>query len=301
MDGIVNFLGTEAAFNAIVLIISAVVGVILKLRVTQKYNLDRCALALQSAVQEVYECYVRGLKEASEDGTLTDSEKEYARNEAWVRAKHILEEEGIDLLKYYSPRIAKSIIETLVNDAKISGYQVKIAEKNTIPQLPAILLCLCIPLLGGCAFGFKRPAEINAAAQMRTEAYGRYALNNERVLDTILEAYRGSEYARIEMLFEKDLAKVQANYEKANPQIPAQLVDAVTTLHQRKMEARAKVNQRIGELSTVVMNARKDLALAARLDEVVSRFSTHGMDTSAVQKVVLDVMNLIREKTNDSK
>ncbi len=96
-------------------------GIVVKLGFIKRYNLARCVLAIQSAVQEVYGNYVKDLKRANADGKLTEDEKAEAVAQAYQRAKTIVSEEGIDLAKYYGPRISRAIIDAAVNKSKTAG------------------------------------------------------------------------------------------------------------------------------------------------------------------------------------
>jgi len=125
MEAILAFLQTEAAANLILGAIALAVGYFLKRSAVKKYKLERCILALQTGVQETYEEYVKSIKEASTDGKLTESEKMQARDRAWNAAKVILQEEGIDLAKYYGPRISKAVIEALIKRSKTAGNMAK--------------------------------------------------------------------------------------------------------------------------------------------------------------------------------
>jgi len=65
-----------------------------------RLNRDRVQRALrciESAVRQVYEEYVRAVKAASADGTLTDDERRRARELARDRAVAIARTDGIDL------------------------------------------------------------------------------------------------------------------------------------------------------------------------------------------------------------
>ncbi len=65
-------------------------------RVRQQ-RLDRAVLALEAAVEETYRDYVRALKSASEDGSLSPEEQRQARVQARERAVAIARAQGLDL------------------------------------------------------------------------------------------------------------------------------------------------------------------------------------------------------------
>lgn len=125
MDYVWELLGSEAARNIIISLIAMAFAYVKGLGAIKKHNLGRCVIALQSGVQEVYESFVKGMKNANVDGKLTDAEKLEVRDQAWNMAKDILAAEGIDLAKYYGPRIAKSIIEAMVKKSKHAGLAAK--------------------------------------------------------------------------------------------------------------------------------------------------------------------------------
>lgn len=125
MDKIIEILTGPAASPIVLSVLTAIIGYVLKTAFVKKYELERCILALESGVQEVYETYVKSIKAASEDGKLTDMEKDEARDKAYTHAKQILATEGIDLAKYYGPRIAKAVIEKLIKRSKTAGLMAK--------------------------------------------------------------------------------------------------------------------------------------------------------------------------------
>ena len=116
-----KFLMSEAGATAVLSLIGLIIAKVLKTNFVKQHEMGRCVLALEAGVREVYETFVKSLKEAAADGKLTDSEKLEARDKAYQCAKQILETEGIDLAKYYGPRLAKAIIERLVNKSKTLG------------------------------------------------------------------------------------------------------------------------------------------------------------------------------------
>ena len=65
---------------------------------TQRDRLQRALRCVESAVRQVYEEYVRAIKAASADGTLTDDERRRARELARDRAVAIARTDGIDLV-----------------------------------------------------------------------------------------------------------------------------------------------------------------------------------------------------------
>ena len=59
----------------------------------------RALNALEGAVEETYQSYVKSIKASREDGRLTEAEKRQARRLAQERAKSIARKQGINLLR----------------------------------------------------------------------------------------------------------------------------------------------------------------------------------------------------------
>ena len=91
--------------------------------------LDRAIFGLEhavvTAVKEVHQVYVDGLKKGREDGKLTDEEKEAALEAAIAKAKKLLGMDGLALLwKAFgdsTEEVLASKIEATVKDLKDSA------------------------------------------------------------------------------------------------------------------------------------------------------------------------------------
>ncbi len=135
LDSLVALASTDLASTIVLGVVALVIAVLAQLGFSKKHNLGRCLLAFQSAVQEVYECYVKGIKKANEDGKLTEEEKTEAVAQAYSRAKGILAEEGLELARYYKPRISRGIIEAMVKRSKTAGRIAKGLLSDDGPEL----------------------------------------------------------------------------------------------------------------------------------------------------------------------
>ena len=95
-----SILTSDPALSVIAGIAGAVWTAVQSTSWFKQLNRDRVQRALrcvESAVRQVYEEYVRNLKAASADGTLTDEERRRARELARDRAIAIARTDGIDL------------------------------------------------------------------------------------------------------------------------------------------------------------------------------------------------------------
>jgi len=112
---------SETTMKGVMYLVGILVAWILKKKATKKWDLQRIVLASEVAVKETYEEYVRATKSANQDGKLTQDERAVARTFAFNRLKDILSEKGIDLAKYYGPRLAKFLIDRAVGRSKLAG------------------------------------------------------------------------------------------------------------------------------------------------------------------------------------
>lgn len=71
--------------------------------------------ALGDAVSNIGNGYVKDLKEANEDGKLTDTEKAAAKERAIIEATAILKSKGIELAKEKAPDAIAAIIRRIVD------------------------------------------------------------------------------------------------------------------------------------------------------------------------------------------
>ena len=72
----------------------------------------------RGAVAQVYQEYVRGIKEGSADGTLTQAEKDTAVARAKAEIIRQAKEEGLDILKEVGPGVLAAVIEKAVTYMK---------------------------------------------------------------------------------------------------------------------------------------------------------------------------------------
>jgi hypothetical protein len=83
---------------------------------TRKYY--RAVEALEAAVEQTYRTYVRAIKDAREDGKLTDDEQRNARALARQSAVEFGERQGVDVLKELGSEYLDLWIARLVKKLK---------------------------------------------------------------------------------------------------------------------------------------------------------------------------------------
>jgi hypothetical protein len=127
------FMNSPYLTPAVLAIIGAVFAWIKRRELVRKHDLEVAVAALESGVTETYQCYVKGLK--AENGKLTEAQKDEAREMAYRLAKSIALEQGVSLWKYYSPRLAKALIEKFVHRAKATGEASK-QNWSSVTTLP---------------------------------------------------------------------------------------------------------------------------------------------------------------------
>lgn len=84
----------------------------------QEQRFGRALTALEAGVQYTYDTYVRAIKEASEDGKLTNTERRRARELARNTAINIGRTDGIDVIKEIGVDYINLWIERSVKEAK---------------------------------------------------------------------------------------------------------------------------------------------------------------------------------------
>ncbi|MCD8352244.1 MAG: hypothetical protein LUC93_16700 [Planctomycetaceae bacterium] len=82
---------------------------------------ERALLCLAAGVRETYEHYVRGIKQSSADGKLTEAEREEAVRQAIAHAKQYAATEGFDLLKVMAKELIPLWVDEIVRRFKREG------------------------------------------------------------------------------------------------------------------------------------------------------------------------------------
>lgn len=96
-------------------------SLLVKLEWVRKHNLEMALASLEAGVSETYEEYVKVVKESRRDGKLTEDEKRTARVMAVEKAKSILATQGLNLFKYYGPRVAEALVSRISQRSKTLG------------------------------------------------------------------------------------------------------------------------------------------------------------------------------------
>lgn len=117
----------------LVLAVIALIGTFIANQIKNRYLKDKeegewervLYQAAEAGVQETYDSYVRQIKKASEDGTLTDEERQTALNKAIETAYSHARDRGYDLAKRYGPELLKSAIENVITGKKKEANQAK--------------------------------------------------------------------------------------------------------------------------------------------------------------------------------
>lgn len=89
-----------------------------------KNNLDKLYNLTHDMVMQVYVEYVRDLKAASEDGTLTPEEKKIALDRAVALIKANAKSYGVDVAKTYLPAVVEYVLRKIKGEAA-TGVTVK--------------------------------------------------------------------------------------------------------------------------------------------------------------------------------
>ena len=80
----------------------------------RRWRLERALQCLEAGVRQTYEEYVRGVKEASDDGKLSPEQRETATRRALAAARDYARREGIDLLRHYAEAYLPVAVDRIV-------------------------------------------------------------------------------------------------------------------------------------------------------------------------------------------
>lgn len=111
--------------------ITALVGYLIKKSMFDQAS-QEAIQAIGAGVTDTWRTYVKEIKDAREDGKLTDEEKKTARERAYKVALETAKGPGLNLLKSWAWPKVVSVIEDYVNKKKSEG---KSASTET-PEAP---------------------------------------------------------------------------------------------------------------------------------------------------------------------
>lgn len=86
-------------------------------------RVQRAMLCLEHGVETTYQTYVRGLKQANEDGKLTDEERTEALNLAIETASTYARQDGLDLALELGRERLAGYIEAILRNVKIEAAE----------------------------------------------------------------------------------------------------------------------------------------------------------------------------------
>lgn len=175
---------------------------------------------------------------------------------------------------------------------------IKKSSGSSGAKLPLIGFILLPFVLGGC-LGVKPSPAIQAANDLKRKAITNYAANIDRVLDVLLESYRKEAYSHVDTKVRIDMKTAETNAQATGGKVDlGQALLFFEKLNQQREQKRAEVDQAISAIRRVMAGAQVDLALHLNLDEVVQRYSDAGVDLSAAQSAIDQILELIRQSKN---
>ncbi len=170
---------------------------------------------------------------------------------------------------------------------------------GTVPF--SILLLPLAGLLLVCASGcMRQPKEVTEGRNLARSAYLNVNANNNRIIETLITAYRDAQYAAIDAAAEQDkaaaLKKAEAEAAAGRPVTPAQVLEFADKLQASKKAKYDEVNGRITELRAAIDKGQSDLLVAAKLEEALDRFDAAGVDMSAATNAVDKILAIVGKK-----
>jgi hypothetical protein len=128
MDTLLGILDNDAAITLIATIIGTVWAAFRAsdwFQSRKAGRVEKALLCLEHGVETTYQTYVRGLKQANEDGKLTDAERTAALNLAIESASAYARQEGLDLALELGRERLAGYIEAILRNVKIEAAQAK--------------------------------------------------------------------------------------------------------------------------------------------------------------------------------
>ena len=155
-----------------------------------------------------------------------------------------------------------------------------------------LMFTLVVALM--CASGCKRPQAMKDADAVRRNAIAAYATNTTLIESSLASAYRDSEMARADMLYDWDLAKLD---KAAGPDGKIAAADAIKFI-QRINEARKinrdKIDAKLVQLNTALEASKRDLVSFLRLDDLAQQWQDAGIDPSMVQQSLQSILSITK-------
>ena len=135
MNTILDLLARDEVQTIVLSLVSLLAGLLLRWQAVKKWRLEKLVQALEAAVRETYEEYVRQHKLAAADGKLTDEERQAAMRLAITRAREIAARDGIDLLKYYAKEYLPVLVEKIIGKQKSGALGLLPLAVPALPDL----------------------------------------------------------------------------------------------------------------------------------------------------------------------
>lgn len=156
-------------------------------------------------------------------------------------------------------------------------------------------LLLVLITVSGC-MGTKPPIAIQQASDLKRTAITNYAANVDRILNTLLDGYRSEAYARIDTLAKIDMETGRQAAAASGGKVDfAQATAFMDRLQETKESKRREVDASISKIREIMAGASVDLALNLKLDEVVQRYADAGIDLSAAQTAIDQILAIIQQ------
>lgn len=125
MDGLIDFLKSEAGVTITVAVVGVIYSVIRGTEWYQNLQASRYGTALdaiEAAVSETYNVVVRPAKQT---GKWDDDAKQVARRRAETRAREIAQEQGVQIDRLMTPEVLRGEMEKTVWARKSAGRAAK--------------------------------------------------------------------------------------------------------------------------------------------------------------------------------
>jgi hypothetical protein len=142
--------------------------------------------------------------------------------------------------------------------------------------------------LSGC---FAPPAGVQETKSVQAQTLNNYRSNMQKVTTALTDAYRKSEYKRVDALLEQDRKFIAST----SPNAPDAAVQFGKAFENWKSGI-AAVDAEVARVSAVAVAADADFLLNLKLQALVDQFDNGQITTDMATKFVNDILNLVHPK-----
>ena len=145
-----------------------------------------------------------------------------------------------------------------------------------------------------CASGCRRSQAMKDADKTRRDAIASYASNTTLIESTLASAYRDSEMARADMLYDWDLAKLDKAAGPDGKIVAADAIKFIQRINEARKINRDKIDAKLVQLNTALEASKRDLVSFLRLDDLAQQWQDAGIDPAMVQQSLNSILSITK-------